>query len=166
MSRAVADWQVFDFDLVEKAFCTILTGLGIKAFQKRSIEKRTTPAVEVRLETNGVQGGQFVRFPNARHSQVQPFVNFFFTLNVAAISERISNGISHAELVARTRAYLQYYWLTNTFTETVSPYHSITEIREIDSPSDIAPDDNLDITQLTFTGIFNIRDTSWPLTIT
>jgi hypothetical protein len=166
MPRASADWQCFDFDQVEKAFCTILNGLGVKAFQKRSIEKRTTPSVEVRLETNGTQGGQFVRFPHARFSQVQPFSNFIFTLNVAAISERTENGTSHAELVARTRAYLQYYWLTLTFTETVSPYHSITEIREIDSPSDIAPEDNLDITQLTFTGIFNIRDTSWPLTIT
>jgi len=166
MPQAEADWQCFDFDLVEKAFCQILTGFGIKAFPKRSIQTRTTPCVEVNLQTNGVQGQRYLRFPLIGTDLVQPYNANKFTLTCSVYSERIENGTYHAQLVARVRAYLQYYWLTITFTETVSPYHAITEIREADCPSDISQDDNLDITQLTFTGVLNIRDNAWPNEIT
>lgn len=166
MPQAEADWQCFDFDQVEVAFCTILSGLGIKAFKKRTIETRTTPCVEVSLQTNGVQGQRNLRFPLITNDLVQPYSAYKYTLTCSVYSERQENGSYHAKTVAKVRAYLQYYWLTNTFTETVSPYHSITEIREADSPSDIAQEDNLDITQLTFTGVLNIRDNAWPNEIT
>jgi len=166
MPQAEADWQCFDFDQVEKAFCTILNGLGLKTFPKRSTETRTTPCVEISLVTNGVQGHRNNRFPEIKNDLVQPYSDYLYTLTCAVYTERQENGDAHARTVARTRAYLQYYWLTDTFTKPFSPYHATTDIREEESPNDIAPDDKLDITQLTFTGILSIRDEAWPATIT
>jgi len=166
MPQAEADWQCFDFDLVERAFCTILTGFGLKAFPKRSIQKRTTPSVELNLQTNAIQGQRYIRFRLIGSDLVQPYNTYKYTLTCDVYSERVENGTYHAQMVARVRAYFQYYWLTETFTETVSPYHAITEIRESDCSSDISQEDNLDVTQITFTGTLNIRDNAWPNEIT
>jgi len=163
MPRAEADWQVFNLDFVEDALVTILNGKGITANGKRSTAKRKTPCVELNLQTQAVQGQRFTRFPSVPSALVQPYDTWTYELKVQCFTDRTVNGTYHPELVGRVRALLQYGWLTLTFTETVSPYHSITDIRESSAPTDFLSDDNLDVTELTFTGMLNVRAEAWPI---
>lgn len=165
MARADKDWQVYDLDAVEDGLCTILNGFDVKAYGKRSTEERETPCVELALETQAVQGQRFIRWPTINSAVAQPFNTWNFTLLAKVISERISNGLDHRRIIGSVRAYFQYAWLATTFTRTVSPYHAITDIREEGAPNEIREEDNLDVTELTFIGMLNIRDDAWPLTM-
>lgn len=165
MPRADRDWQVFDLDSVEDAFVTILRGFDVAAYGRRSTEERVTPCVELALQTEAVQGQRFNRFPTVKSELSQPYSAWNFMLKAKVSSERSNNGTYHREIVGKVRAFLQYYWLTITFTPIVSPFHAITDIREDGAPSETFEEDNIDITELSFTGMLNIRDTAWPLTI-
>lgn len=168
MPLAEADWQVYDTDAVERALVQILTGFSIKAYPKRSTLKRSTPCVELSLETQGVQGKRFKRFETMGSGSdlIQPYNTWTFNLKCTVITERSENGEQHGKICGQVRAYLQYGWLTVTFTPTVSPYHAITEIREAISIPATVPDDNLDATEITFTGMLNVRDNAWPAELT
>jgi hypothetical protein len=165
MPRANRDWQVFDLEAVEAGFVTILRGFDLAAYGRRSTEVRQTPCVELYLETEVVQGQRYLRFPSIRSDIVQPYNTWNFTLRCKCSTERVNNGTAHREIVGRVRAYLQYGWLTITWTENVAPYHSITDIREAGAPTEAFEEDNIDVTELSFTGMLNIRDSAWPLTI-
>ena len=162
MPQASYDWQVYNLDAVEDAIVQILRGPLANVYGRRSTENQTTPCVAVILQVGTPEGKRFIRFPENKNAIVQPLNTWNFELKAQVITNRTNNGDQHGTICGKVRALLQYAWLTLTFTESVAPYHSITDIRESGAPSDFIDDDNLDVTELTFTGMLNIRDNAWP----
>jgi len=74
---------------------------------------------------------------------------------------RKTNGNQHNPLVGLVRWCFQQYRLIETWTEAISPYHSITSIREAGEQDTVENDDNTDTTNLVFIGLCNIRADAW-----
>lgn len=165
MPRASSDWQVFDLDRVEDGLVEILNAAEIKTFGKRTTFKRTSPSVRLALETRAIQGQRKTRFPTIQNTLCQPYSAWNFTLKALIETNRTNNGLDHRRTLAEVRARLSYYWLTLTFDSTASPYHSITDIREDEVINEFDQESNIDRTEVTFSGMLNVRDDVWPLSI-
>jgi len=89
---------------------------------------------------------------------------WLYTLTATVVTERTQNGSQHVPLIGKTRYALQYYRLQQTLTAAASPYHTLTSIDEVGQQDTVDDAGNLQMSQLTFRGMLNIRDSSWPTT--
>ena len=164
MPRAEFDWQIYDTDAAETALCSILRSFGIEAFEGRSARRLSTPCVELNLETQSVTRQQFLRFSSCKDSKYQPYNTWIFKLKTVVKTERSESADRvHGNLCGKVRAYLQFGWLSTTLTAALLPYHQIMDIREETSTPQFAPEDNVDMTEIIFSGNLQVRDSAWPL---
>ncbi len=164
MSAPQFQWQLFSpAESVEDALFQIFTAQGIPAQKRFETKTNTTPRVELQMIVDlQTSLAKKIIDANNHNEQAQPDSAWPFTLLTTVVTNRTENGNQHVPLIAKSRWNLQYFRLIQTFTTTVAPYHSITNIREMGAQQDSVDDpNNLQMSQLTFRGVLNIRESAW-----
>lgn len=161
MSVAQSESQLFELERVEDALYRIFLQQGIPAQKRFESQTNETPYVELQLVIDRPVH-QKQRNANNAFAAAQPFDSWAYTLTATVNTERTQNGSQHVTLIGKTRLALQYYRLLTTLNETVSPYHTLTSIVEVGQQDSVDNSGNLQMSQLTFRGILNIRENAWP----
>lgn len=145
---------------VEIALASIFESQGILARTRFVSKTDTTPRVDLQFVL-GAPVHRHILNPSNGNAQAQPFDAWQYNLLATIVTERTQNGNQHVELIGKTRYNLQYFRLLDTFTSVVCPYHSITSIEEVGQQDSVDDANNIQMTQLTFRGVLNIRESAW-----
>lgn len=159
--------QIFELDLVESVFVTILNASTILAYPlnaqgKREVDTNLTPRVEIQLTPKPIEGRRHLIDTRINNSIFQPYNTWTFDLSASIITNRETNGVKHLPMMGAVRWELTRYRLLTTFTETVSPYHSLIDIRDGGELVSYDSDKNLDTSKILLSGMFAAREDSWP----
>lgn len=152
--------HLYELDRVELAFFQILMNQGIPAQRTRDIDTNVTPRVELALETEIVQGWRR-NITGITQSQFLPYNTWTFKLGVAVVTNREQNGDSHLPLMGLARWNMQMNTLLQTWTPQICPTHVMIDIREEGCPTSVWDESGLDISTMTFAGMFQIRESAW-----
>lgn len=144
----------------EAALFQIFSAQGIPAQKRFETRTNDTPRVELQFVL-GAPVHRHVLDTDNINAQAQPFDAWQYQLLATITTERTRNGNQHVPLIGKTRYNLQYFRLLETFTDIVAPYHAITSIEEVNQLDSVDDPNNLQMTQLTFRGILNIRESAW-----
>lgn len=152
--------RLFELDRVEEAVWRILVNQGLPAQRKRHLPTNKTPRIELEMTTEPVLS-QRHKVPGIMESQFLPYNTWTFKLSAKVITNREQNGSNHTPLCGLVRWNMQMNTFLSTWTFQLCPTHLMVDIREESAPASIWNEGGLDTTELTFSGMFTIREQVW-----
>lgn len=155
-------YQLFSpAESVEDAIYQIFLSQGIPAQKRFETRTNDTPRVEIQFILGEAIHKKILSVIPNGSAQSQPDDAWQFQLLTTVVTNRTTNGSQHVPLIQKTRYNLQYTRLVSTFTATLSPYHSITNIGQVGQQDSVDDEGNLQMSQITFRGVLNIREDAW-----
>ncbi len=146
-------------DAVEPAIKKVLQSLGFTASIQREAEPQEAPYLNIQLVLGAAMnqiklhdGGAYQSAWNA-------------TLRVQVVTKRHDDRsgagpTEHSRMRAKLRLAMQYG--QKRFTESVLPYHALTEVIENGSEPQVDDGDGLDRSVISFALKISIRSNAWP----
>ena len=143
-------------DHLEGAFQTLFKAAGINhAYRIREqAAERSTPRVELAVSIGGATGNATVRNGKQRHRE------WDFTLEVGIITDRRHSSASHSEFIGKIRAIMED--LLSNLDASALPNLAISHFAHGNASPSMEPQEGLDITEMSYTGRFQIRPSAWP----
>lgn len=164
--RAQFESQLFEMDRIPEGFAAILTAAKVgNVSYNRGTKTTGTPRVDIFFTAETVEGRRFLRNPANGWSGAQPYNAWQARFEVDVVTNRETNAAENRKLIGIVRHNFQLYRLIDTWTEAVSPYHSITSMAEAAEQAETDNGDNTDTTRMVFVGLVNIRDDAWPIPV-
>lgn len=161
MSTPTYQHQLFELERMETALGSILESQGMTVHTRFGSDTDTTPRVELVMSIAAPEGHRFLLNPRNSFAPAQPFDSWSYTLAATIVTERTRNGDHHVPLIGKVRYNLQYFRLIDTLTAAVSPFHTLTSIDETGQQDSVDDEKNLQLSQITFRGVMNIRESAW-----
>lgn len=165
-------WQLYDFDAVGREFLRIVRlainptpgPSDLQVIGWRDPNSTTTPRVEVIFQpgiSNDSRVSPNIFNPSAAYENLmefQPINAWPYSLVIRVVTERMQNSSVHSELTAKARCAVLFPWCAQKWTQEV---FTIRDPREQPQTPEVDNEENEDVTNLNFTGLFMIRNSAW-----
>jgi hypothetical protein len=156
--------QLYELDRIAEGFASILTAAKCPNVGfNRGASTDQTPRVEIFMTAETNEGRRFLADPFNASSTAQPYDTWNARFEIDVVTNRETNREEARKLIGLVRYNFQLFRLIETWTENVSPYHSITSMIEVGEQAEIDNEDNTDTTRVVFEGLVNIRADAWPI---
>lgn len=162
--RAQFITQLFELDRIAQGFASILEADKVaNVGYNRGTKVASTPRVDIFMTAGTNEGRRFLSNPNNAWSGAQFYDTWNARFEVDIVTNRGTNPEETRKLIGIVRYNFQTARLLDTWTEVVSPYHSITSMVEVAEQAEVENEDNTDTVRLVFEGLVNIRADAWPM---
>jgi len=151
---------LFDFETqLESCVSSVLSSAGITLrHTSRDTADIVTPCVSVIYNHSGPWPTGATRMYKLGDYWIED--QFSGTIQIDVITDRNRNRSSHSSYRSKVRSAL-YQWNT-TVTDLLLPYLSIGIFHEASVTQGMDPENNLDISTMSWAVVFAIKPTAWP----
>lgn len=157
--------QCFELDRIPEGFATILTqATRTDVSWNRGKSTAKTPRIDIFFTAQTNEGRRYLTNSGNAWSGAQYYDTWNARFEVDVVTNRKTNPAENRKLIGLVRFNFQTGTLIDTWTELVSPYHSITSMIEAAEQCETDNEDNTDTTRLVFEGLVNVRADAWPIT--
>lgn len=142
---------------LEDGFAVVLTGLADNIYTQRQTVIKLTPWLEIKVSPGAATGHR-----SNDNAGVFRYDIFAFTLGLTFVTTRSENFAAHNVMLSKVRAALGDVKNNVNFDGSNFPYYWICLLRDQSTEPGFHADDDYDQSHVSYTGVFAIKNDSWP----